>query len=184
MSRLNPTESANWMISFGDLLTLLVCFFMAMLQLGQTRKPSDIQDKSPSQQSLTLQPQSGTVLAPIGRSPHQSAKYPTVIGEVVTTSNDYVWGTPELNAVGVGRLRAESWNEDGVVEIESCGVGPRSWQEARSRAFGLRRLLLEAGVGPESITLRVVGPNCQSLKIMSPTTGVVLGAVRLIEQNG
>lgn len=180
----DPTSNTVWMISFGDLLTLLVCFFMAMMQFGSNAKSSIILDKTALKGDFGGSKISGTRIADPTSKSSGGARYPTVMNEFVAVESDFPEDSSAVNAFTKERLMSESWVSDAQVEVEACAVGSGSWQVARERALAIRAAVLESGVQPGQVTLRIVGSDCESLKTYSPVIGSVQAVARQIKKNG
>ena len=185
-----PKQETNWLISFGDLLTLLVCFFMALAQSGLSPTPKDGLKNKDLQALTTNKPEhkldtnSGTTLAHPTYWGLSAVEYPTLIIETVLFSDDLTSGSRELSANGVKKLRAELPGylaEAQRVEIEVCNSDLEGERAARSirSVLGIRRVLVELGAKPGLTTLRAGASGCDELQFKSPVTEQVVGVVRL-----
>lgn len=182
---LDPNNS-NWMISFGDLLTLLVCFFLAIMSerwrsnivaTETTQSVSKIVEKNQTLGSVTSPTGSGTSLAEVTTA--------TLISELVLFRNDIVADVSEPSAAGLQRLREwerENRAESGTIMIEACSQGESdaTWSEGQRLALGIRRVIESEGETTVS-QLRSAGSECEGLESWTPTTSTAVAVVKLIK---
>ena len=162
--------SVVWFISFGDLLTLLLCFFLVLT-------PWDRLKKSPNSQSLpavtvpsTDLPQTGTTFA---------SDLP-LRGSVIKLELPLFKGADSISGEGVSpeNLSAEltrAMPSDGRVDVLICGgVDDRAALvryvgETFERAFGSARAVRF-----------VVRRACDVSQVLAPVTGEVVGRIRIV----
>ena len=156
----------GWILSLGDLLTLLLCFFVSAIAAGYHKSSSNL--------SVTTDNDTGF------RQPVESEQARTGTGtsiapfEVVATEErlgpeSFVGSTVlRLEPSAAARLRSniESVRMVVGITVSSCGGGQesqpqRSWFEALRRGLEVRRQLLDAGVAANRIRLQV-GMRCGS----------------------
>ena len=174
------TQNANWMISFGDLLTLLVCFFLVIVQ-NSLLHPQEVPPISEKNREVITKPtfslNAGTTLAPNFREKESR----TVLSETRVWEDGFVGrGTIPSTEFGA-EIKAEVSrfkDSSARIDLEVCGSGP-GWNQAHERALQLRRVVLLAGADPEKVFIRVVGNDCGGILVFAPTTQLVSGVVRL-----
>ena len=168
-SRGGPKPSL-WLIGFGDLLTLMLCFFLSLVAFGPLNQ-ADRQERE--------------ALTPEAKKMIQMLKLPirlaTQSGITIAFSMD---GYPRLNfdftedefaaeglaAASLARIvnTINSVNyEIREIRLEICTRrkqgGEGSWSESSLKALGVRSQLLDAGVKAESIKIRSLGRYCRGL---------------------
>lgn len=176
MSLIEPSprrsiNSGSWLVTFGDLLTLMLCLFVTIVS------------QSPLNPA-TEQAQNG--VSP--RSAEQSAKYSRSIvdfqspGTTLAPSND-VEGVAELTFLEsdfsgeAGELVEASQKavkneviragyDVSAAAISTCSLDQGASEDAKwlssvSRSFSLRRQLVDAGIDPSRISVSVRGPWCK-----------------------
>ena len=167
-------KSGAWLISFGDLLTLLLCTFVLVLatndsesapQLGHNQA-NLLNIQSAREHSAHNRPQSetGTSLA------FQLDSEPWRTLDLVQSDFNFIKGT--LSAEALGKLRGllESVTYPILqVQIEACGPGAvapdiQSWNTSFEHALLTRSQVIDMDVSPKLLRIRVVGPHCDSLE--------------------
>jgi hypothetical protein len=158
---------ANWLLSFGDLLTLVLCFFLALIGTG----------------TLTLAPQSGSApshaqgLANL-QTPPDSAPgsnrhgtplaFDKVRSRLADTSLlislESEWRTRV--AALIEEVRPFRFS----VTVESCGTGSDAWTEALENGLEIASFVERHGV---EVRNRVFGARCDLLRAQEHGTAVV-----------
>ena len=163
-----PDRSDNWLITFGDLLTLLLCFFIsawATVRMKNSQsadvtplKHERIADKAGATVDLTL---NGTRIAEdsIG-----------ITSPLLRFRAEDFRGDPEkLGPEARSKLgkvvdyRDFRWNLE-VCSREEEVNNSEKWKISQRRALYLRSQLIDSGLEPEMIGVRVLGPNCNFLE--------------------
>ncbi|MDC0359073.1 hypothetical protein OAO01_09675, partial [Oligoflexia bacterium] len=166
-------SNSRWLTTFGDLLTLLLCFFLCVI----TFSPPTTQQETPlhntSSRNLTRnQPEAvepkpdqpaGTLIAPL------MSEFKAL--EIRFTEADYIEGTTRLSGSALARLRNEI-NSDGyrAMEMLIAACAPdhsagsaQSWFSSTGRVFNLRGQLLDARMDTTGLQLQVLGAQCAGL---------------------
>ncbi len=149
------TFSSNpWLITFGDMLTLLLCFFLCFVTFGPLQTKS-LQDTHSS-------PSSGIDLA-------KHMIEPAVAPEILTELAPADFGDSQemLNPVGQEKIKSAVHREGYDLELLSFEVcppkdkqGPEFW--TLGILMELRSQLLDAGVPDERLEARILGTGCGS----------------------
>lgn len=168
--RRGSTTVASWWVSFGDLLTLLLCFFLALVGFGTLRisVPATLSNEpgrgnSELGQAKFISQGDGTPFALYESEP--------VVVSLRYAERDYAADQEMLTAEAAGKLKTEvskSPYDITAVHVETCATVPgkgagHSWLHAMSRGMALRSQVFDAGVSAELITLRVLGGHCEVL---------------------
>ncbi|MCO6430370.1 MAG: flagellar motor protein MotB [Deltaproteobacteria bacterium] len=173
------TGSNAWMVSFGDLLTLLLCFFISIISLSPLNPAaSSSQDGINASSDGTNLPieapqqritSSGTQLAEVN---FISGKAGLPLGEVVLafSGKDFSPYGGELLGDGqkaIKSLFAEGSYLAGPVVIESCstefvGGSEIAFEKAARRAASLKRHLIDTRPAAE-FRFRNAGSRCSAL---------------------
>lgn len=104
ISTMNAPKPALWLVTFGDLLTLLLCFFLTMVTfgpLGNNEKTSTNQGVTAPTAASTQEPQGGSLLQDSG----------TVIANIQSDDSERDLGVRNM-APFVRSLRLELRSED------------------------------------------------------------------------
>lgn len=181
-----PIES-NWLLSFGDLLTLLLAFFISVFSLSPLNPAVRSAKNSERHEQLSTDSRSdkpgfipraipGTALADIGsgaRSPTQDVRASKAEHlDIWLSAADFEEGTDELGIRAQARIRTQvignSYRVLGI-KIQSCSELPPEledigWMASSRRILALRRQFLDAGVGAEQLRYRVLGSDCTGLR--------------------
>lgn len=163
-----------WLVSFGDLLTLLLCFFLSIITFGPLgsgprKLPSNGLDPQVVQSKVDLRGtqtarESGTMLAI-----HDSGSMQI---ELMLTEADFKKTPFEVNREAWNRLQSEIALDsygDGAVVVETCSslhgsASAKARFISMSRALAIRSHLIDAGLGSSSLKLRSVGEFCSVLR--------------------
>ncbi len=150
-------KGQNWMLSFGDMLTLILGFFITILSF-RTYDPQQIKEIGRQQQI-----QNGTSLAKDKESPQLTFAF---------TEKDYQQNAAE-EVSGVAelinqRIKTVTYKVTGA-SIETCddrteGLEGQSWFNAMGRSLALHRQVIDAGIAPELVKVRSTGPWCSVLR--------------------
>ncbi len=186
-NRFSPTIQTNWLLSFGDLLTLLLCFFLSVLSLSplnpaykspEKGKSKQIVNEPPSTEAtgaagktsggIELANSSGTVADPsVGSSANNFKQL-----SVWLTEADFREGNLELLPEAQERLKSQVFGsayERVSVRIEGCaeveqGRAEAAWAASLSRILTLRSQMIDAGIPATTLSYRVLGPDCETLR--------------------
>ena len=171
-----------WVVSFGDLLTLLLCFFLTMVSFGplgsghkeQANKglePMDPAFPAPGRRSAAAAAP-GIVLAkslnvaPRTESVRQFANRSFIFAE---TDFDVEPELPDSRKREVMFEEIKTLSAKVVqVDVETCGgkadeSGDAAWEIAGKRSLALGREIANFGVNPAQVRLRVLGQHCELL---------------------
>lgn len=147
---------SNWLLSFGDLLTLVLCFFLALLSSGAVGARVTGRNETaagapppPAAPGTTIAEVEGgartsiekaVLLTPEGASDERARD---ILNDVLTVSSRH--GLP--------------------VTIEACAEKvPEAWFAASRRALELRRVVAEELGGGRRILVRVLGNACGEIR--------------------
>lgn len=177
---------SNWMLSFGDLLTLLLCFFLSVLSLSPLNPANEnrinvkenqevIQPKQDQPSVTRSNPGSGTALAKLSTAggvltPEQKASDSNML-ELLLSQDDFEGLGWDLKAESQLRVKNQVIGTAYPVRrvtIESCfgsvpGSEETAWAGAISRILSLRSQLIDGGLNPNLFAYRPQGPNCNEL---------------------
>jgi hypothetical protein len=190
-----------WLVSLGDLLTLLLCFFLAVVSMSPLNPAVEREMKAAQNQSDMVSdaplPAEGPVQmpdkaamsaagTPLAKSIHESELAGPAVN-VEFTASDFPGREFTLMSDAVLKLKREiDANVYPVREvlIESCGgestAGRQAsgWNESVRRAFILRGQLIDSRIADSIIKVRLVGGNCKVLN--SDGKGEVSARVKLV----
>lgn len=183
--------SPEWLLSFNDLLTLLLCFFLTLLSKGYVqksnneKKPSERNEIGAEQKARLKNTTAGTRFATfeIGNAPlgiFEEAISPTSgQRELIMRfrTRDYPREGAALKESAVKRLKLglkfgvlDRGYEVDQALVETCFDGLQEssqgyyWHVASERALSLGRQVVDAGVKGSTLRLRALGSNCQIVK--------------------
>ena len=163
---------STWLITFADLITLLLCAFLLFFSVTWNRKGGGTQGTGATNSGS----QDGILLADdnLSRDPPRAAKQSIT---VLLTEADY-----EVDGVGVVEA---GWNnlknkvipegyEVTALELASCSPAEalQAWEVTEQRAMGLVRQLIDAGVRRDVFRLQIAGPFCESMRAEDDTETV------------
>ena len=154
-------ESSNWLISFGDLLTLLVCFFMTGVTFGPLN-PANSPINTDNYQKNTDNPSelnSGTTLALMPTKDGQASSV-----QALFTAGDFDPITGQLSDQARQRFEAVLNQAGTRVEIESCSAHTLNASIALARGYEQSLRRAADGVATRSIAQS----SCSSLLQYGP----------------
>lgn len=162
--------SVVWFISFGDLLTLLLCFFLVLTPWDRLKKTSNRQSLSTVTAPSTNPPQTGTTFA---------SDLP-LRGSVIKLELPLFKGAEGISGDGISpaTLSAEltrAMPSGARVDVLVCG-------RADERAEIVRYVgeTLERTFGSARGVRFVVRRGCDASEILAPVTGEVVGRIRIV----
>lgn len=163
--------SLVWLISFGDLLTLLVCFFLvltpwhAMRRRGETRNPV-----IPA--TSTSRGASGTSLAnpTVGPKPGLIIEVPIERGQFADPKKSAVFAKAMEEALANPETHTSS------VLVRGCGSG------TRDETIRMVSSLIRAHTRPmQRVSIELVS-ECESFEVVHPTSAAVVGSIRIVRE--
>ena len=169
-----------WLVSFGDLLTLMLCFFLATITFKPRLAPTkdevthrsnrEISEVKPITAASAL---SGTHFANTHR--RQGVIFrsfsPKSVFDFRLKNSDFDSRTGLLrrsSALGLKRIVSSSSYSFGMIEIHSCvnevtaDVG-EALQSSMNRALAVRGQVIDAGVAANLVRTRILGGDCLAL---------------------
>ncbi|MCB0311063.1 MAG: hypothetical protein KDD42_07500, partial [Bdellovibrionales bacterium] len=180
----------TWLVSFGDLLTLLVCFFIAILSASPMNPANSTSASSVSAQNYdekvrrwlrsTSRLRSGTTLANYTDETGPNSdliKLRIDLGNQSFLQNG-VTLEPKTRRQ-LKRVIALQGYELQTAAISSCSTEggaalEKAWFVSMDRALEVRRQMIDTGVANKRIELEVVGPFCQAGQFDGARVTVVL----------
>jgi flagellar motor protein MotB len=154
---------AHWMITFGDLLTLLLCFFCALLTLNA--------NKLDRLAKLSTEQEPGTLLASFNEDDEGRAwlslseldEAKDLKGVLLKQQGEH----PTLKNAEIADIYVEVCNR-AIDKPEEW-----SWHQSIQTALQLKRQLVDdLKVGEEQVALRVLGPRCDGLSGREKEIGI------------
>ncbi len=160
----STTSNELWLVTFGDLLTLLLCFFLAIITLNAQK----IKGLTKSQDEISR----GIGLAqPLGRE--ERLWFGFNAGEVTP---DRIKDTLKSNLELHPRLKSKAITD---VYIEVCNRNDEApvewrWHEALAESISVKRQVIDAlGLKPTvSVGVRVLGPRCEGMSTQQSEVGI------------
>lgn len=162
----------GWLISFGDLLTLLLCLFIANYQTvrepqsrsdsvtiqNHSEKSNIAQNEAKTIQKMT----SGTHIAklPVNRSNE----------ELLFFESDFEVESGKLTDLALQRIELLEIPEGYEVETLHLRLCSRtaeglSWHETTKRALALQGQLIDTAFGKQPISFEPLGADCDALQV-------------------
>lgn len=160
--------SVVWFISFGDLLTLLLCFFLCLTpweRLG--KKPNSELDQAIVEKPQTVS-SSGTSFA---SKPRRVSK---IVAEVPVFQADD--GQVDLLRARQGVATALKGDRHLAVTLKVCDP-----TVARQRVLEELGQEVQALVGKETLIEFEIMGSCEGSSLLAPVTEKVLAAIRIVE---
>ena len=185
-----------WLITFGDLLTLLLCFFLSTVALPlratKHQAPEIVKDMSPTdikQVQPLVDPPSGTLLATYHDESLDGLKeMPS--REYAIREAFFAPGTKTLSEEGVRNLKSTPLStgyELESAEIQFCAdekrySGVRGRRLSTGRVLSVRSQLIDTGIPAEVVRIRA-GYECgyESTKRTADIAGTIRFSVRKSE---
>lgn len=162
--------SVVWFISFGDLLTLLLCFFLVLTPWERLKQASNTQ----SLQKLNAQHDAATIPGTTFASdlPLRGSVIKLelpLFEEVVSQSAE---GSP---LIALEREISQAMSQQGRVEVAVCSAPAERASVVRFVGEAIDRSL-----GGSSAVRFVVSRTCHDLVVLAPVTKKVVGRVRIV----
>lgn len=214
-----PTASASslrargrgpnaWALSFGDLLTLLLCFFLTIVSMSPlnpaVRKANQALSAQKDEKNVPpskVQPQNSELGPRIAK--HVSAEQEKGVSdkgplqaeklEVMDfLAEDFEGESGILSDQAANRLKMLMNQQDSQlisVEIETCVQGAReteaiSWFEATRQALALKGQFIDAVKPSPEMRMRVLGADCETATNLGPSSArVALGFKTEVKQS-
>ena len=164
--------TATWMLTFGDLLTLLLCFFVALLSFTTFQEPNS----HISAGEVGEYPAENTQLFTGGFSGatggHNFAlelydeKSPSLSFKGTEFQGSQESLTVHARSRLIEFLASLESKEVSEIVIEACGGGSLAWHESMTRVLELQNTLLRM-VPEYTRILRALGPACASVAAAS-----------------
>lgn len=168
-------DEAHWFITFNDLLTLLLCFFVSTITLGSSGTGNSAGKSEQLEELIPKQELLGERDTPITKNGTAIANKVDA-GSGVRTGAGRVWLLSESDFNGL-TLSAEATK--GLIELskmegkaltvtaETCVPGElpvsAAWQLSLERVLALKSQVLDAHFPPELLRLSALGPVCERL---------------------
>lgn len=171
-----PTSSDSWFISFGDLLTLLVCFFLLLTPQARTASANNKLNHWDNS-GLTMELDTGTDFAPRDRDLAQNV----TTGDVVT-----VW-KHNLQGQGTGHGQqpgAEHWSRELRRRIAAGAVATVRLCRAEVERDVIAGVLSESG-GSKALASRVqfeIGAECDAWRAHAVSPDELVAVVHFSER--
>ena len=172
----NPPQNGSaaslvWLISFGDLLTLLVCFFLVLTPWNSLRARTDAKNALIPVGS-DRQASNGTPLAnsSVGPKPGVIIELPIERGQLADATR---------NAAFTVTLRDVLTSPEAIhasVLLRVCG-GDRREEIIRS----VGSTLLKHKRSTQTISIELLG-ECETFEVLYPTSAAVAGSVRIVRE--
>lgn len=166
---MDPSDAArDWLVTFGDLLTLLVCFFIATISLGTNGKGETEASATPANAAGEHRAGSGTVLANTSFLREQK------VIELRAGDFDSPGGRLSFRAAERVKQAVETIDcSSGTLLVSACAKEDRedqeaSWFAALQGAYQVRSHFIDSGVPEDCIGLSIRGPRCETLSADSP----------------
>lgn len=161
--------SVVWFISFGDLLTLLLCFFLVLTPWDRLKEAGKSQSVQPTNLKTEAHQNHGTTFASV---------HP-LRGSVVRRELPIF--ARELETDDAGMFRALQEDLEGAslgddrIEVIVCSPA-----EERARVvYGLREMFKRVVRGDVSVRF-LVTPRCDASAVLAPVTERYLGRIRVL----
>jgi flagellar motor protein MotB len=162
----NDQSSVVWFISFGDLLTLLLCFFLVLTPWERLSKPPNAESRQHIKESEQRASAFGTSFA------SKTRRVSKILAEV-----------PIFEGPGgfIDVARTKEWMFQHVQDAEAvemsfniCASGP----ERQKTLEELGRMMNEMDIESTTVAFEV-HESCESAAFLAPVTERVVGVVRV-----
>lgn len=163
--------SLVWLISFGDLLTLLVCFFLVLTPWHAMRGRTEIQNPLIPATSMSGAT-SGTSLAnpSVGPKPGVITELPIERGQFADPNKSAVFA----KAMEIELAKPETRMSSVLVRV--CGSG------TRDETLRTVSSLIRAHARPTQRVAVELVSECESFEVAHPTSVAVMGSIRIVRE--
>ena len=172
--------NSYWLMTFGDLLTLLLCFFVAIVSLSRHQHDADLVEAAEFEASQITETIDEITRITAGAS--HGAKIALDIDnrnltEVLLEQGDVDPEKHRLNSAGEQvmekAIRLVSYPIRSIV-IETCSrrgnaEAAIAWHESVSMSLGIQRQIHDMSVGSPQFKVRSAGPYCNTLGLATET---------------
>ncbi len=167
----SPSNNQVWLTSFGDLLTLLLSFFIAVIALSPLNPA--VKDglsvgkheiNSVIEPRLTKKSSDGTYVAKLSQVKGAKRGLKSLL--LRFSGRDFVLNRNGFRRMAERRLRKAvslGGYATGLALVGTCStaLGEDAWSRSEEYALALRRQLIDAGVKSAGVKMQVFGPHCQ-----------------------
>ncbi|RMG42260.1 MAG: hypothetical protein D6719_06870 [Candidatus Dadabacteria bacterium] len=188
----NISDTQRWLVTFGDLLTLLLVFFLSIISFGNFGSPRITSNnyasahknfKNPVRKEFLQRPgQTGITIAHLTDRDSPDGEVRIVFKETDFESQSGVLLKKARKHLKKKVVTAAYLTEQAVVEACRANNGERdaaAWFVSAGRLLDLRSQLVDAGVDARRIYLRAVGRDCQTLSESRSDTDGLVAVIRL-----
>ena len=167
----SPSNNQVWLTSFGDLLTLLLSFFIAVIGLSPLNPAVKAKltidgnkTNSVSDENRVHQDNSGTHVAKIEEKQTSQRAFKSSL--LRFARRDFVLNRDGFRRSAKWRLKKTvvlNGYAASRVLLMTCSGNPigEPWSRSEELALLLRRQLIDAGIKSALIKMQVFGPHCQ-----------------------
>ncbi|MCB0337207.1 MAG: flagellar motor protein MotB [Bdellovibrionales bacterium] len=178
-----PVFRQAWLLTFGDLLTLMLCFFIALCSFQRFGSEADgLTDGNNSEKVPPTHKQAEELSAgtPLAKTNIGGALPGLVLNE--EDFSDRQGSLSQFKAQELGEFVAQALSHGRELEIESCAEGAQEqvltlWAQSMYRAQDLQQLLTRHGVPPQAIRVRVLGPHCELLGMKEKSARAIVRGI-------
>lgn len=158
--KFSSKNSGNWLISFGDLLTLLLCLFVANYKVAHTHASSQAPEDIDNYQEVEVDKSHGTHIAK------------TLLTESISTlsfsSNEFDGGSGELTPKALKRVKSIEIPRGYAVSAVTAKIcsekkDEQGWHQIVTRALTLPRQLIDTAYPEHVIAVEILGADCSLL---------------------
>lgn len=162
-------DQPGWLVSFGDLITLLLCFFICLVSFSPINPANSSNtavqgDNSESNNQHTDTEDSGTAIA--DTLPHSGKN------KILLFEQDFAIETGSLVPSALLALKKGMVREGYEIDqamISACGGksvlnDDQAWRQAMSRVLAVRRQVFDGRTEELRLALRTVGGFCELLE--------------------
>ena len=184
--QLPPPPKPLWFITFGDLLTLLLCFFLAIIPMIAKKSSFDIKNTRLNQEVGNLNSQNlqiqhlpaadGIQIAKLALPPEASRDGATESPTVFMLRNEDFSDAGLVTDRVTNHLKelVKSGSTEGLSKrIEVCAANGQqdNWLLAQQRALSIVRQINDSGFSGQASEIVVLGPHCELLQSV-PQIGI------------
>lgn len=176
-------RSTSWLVSFGDLLTLLVCFFLSIISFTNIKKQANLAKEAEINQTKAVfhedlktsnkNIEAGTQLAV---NSDEEIKANLIVRQVSIgfENGEFEGSKRQLSMLARQRLSlavsSTSYDNSEAI-ISSCTEALKGkpnqneWENSKLQALELKRQLIDAGWqgAPQEIRMQILGQQCREL---------------------